>query len=137
MLNAPQVEDRSQDLSKVNKDWSEDEFSKKTSENASSQASAGRKMDPDGPEVKGVKAEKMVVKAKQHVCDFPGCNLTFSRPSRLNNHMRIHTGAFPSLSLLCPFSFYLIFCLSLSLSLCRSHDSYIIWKLRNRCAPKE
>ena len=29
---------------------------------------------------------------KIHVCRFKGCNLKFSRPSRLRNHSRVHTG---------------------------------------------
>ena len=35
------------------------------------------------------------IKPKKYVCEFPGCNLRFSRPSRLENHSRIHTGTFP------------------------------------------
>ena len=93
ILNAPQVKDSSQNLSKVKKDWSEDELSNETSDHAPSQVSAGHKMAPEAPEMKAAKAEEVAVKAKQHVCEFPGCNLAFSRPSRLNNHMRIHTGA--------------------------------------------
>ena len=27
-----------------------------------------------------------------HVCDYPGCGKQFSRPSRLDNHRRVHTG---------------------------------------------
>ena len=30
--------------------------------------------------------------AKRHVCTYPGCISAFSKPSRLVQHVRIHTG---------------------------------------------
>ena len=41
-----------------------------------------------------LKATNAIKGAKPLICEFPGCNLQFSRPSRLLTHNRIHTGLF-------------------------------------------
>lgn len=37
-------------------------------------------------------AAKIKRDEKPHKCTFDGCNLSFSRPSRLKRHMKFHTG---------------------------------------------
>lgn len=46
----------------------------------------------DEEDSRSSRASQLSTTDKPHVCSYPGCSSAFSKPSRLLQHTRVHTG---------------------------------------------